>query len=98
MNTVQKFLQFNGKPLHFLAKNSICWIAIKPICEVLNIDYIQQFKNLKADEVLGPELCKHTIQVPDDQARSMVCIPERYVYGWLLSIRSESQELKQYKK
>jgi hypothetical protein len=27
----------------------------------------------------------------------MLCLPEKFVYGWLFSIRSESEELKIYK-
>ena len=28
----------------------------------------------------------------------MICLPEKYIYGWLLSINSSSQELRNYKK
>lgn len=38
------------------------------------------------------------MQVPGDQARKMVCLPEKYIYGWLISIQSSSQELIKYKR
>jgi len=96
--SIVKFLEFKGKTLLFIAKNGIYYIAIKPVCEVLNVDYIRQFKNLSEDPILGPALSKQTIQVPGDQARNMVCLPERYIYGWIFSIRSEAKELIDYKR
>lgn len=96
--SIERFLEFNGKTLLFLAKDGTFWIAIKPVCEALNVQYVQQFKNLKVDPILGPALCKHTMQVPGDQLRNMVCLPEYLVYGWIFSINSPSPELLEYKK
>jgi hypothetical protein len=42
----KKFLEFNGKNIYFLTINGIYWIAVKPICESLNIDDIKQRKIL----------------------------------------------------
>ena len=28
----------------------------------------------------------------------MVCLPERYIYGWIMAINSESEVLKEYQK
>ena len=92
------FLEFKGKNLLFLAKNGIYWIAVKPICEVLEVDYIRQFKNMKEDPILGPALSKQTMQVPNDQTRSLVCLPEHFIYGWVFSIKSQSPQLLEYKK
>lgn len=38
------------------------------------------------------------MQVPGDQARNMICLPEEYIYGWLFSINSDSPELLLYQK
>ena len=94
----EKFLEFNGKTLVFLAVNGTYWIAIKPVCEALNVQYVRQFKNINADPILGPALSKQTMQVPGDQARNMACLPEKFIYGWIFSIRSESSELLEYKR
>jgi len=94
---LENFLEFNGKTILFIDTNGVYWIAIKSICDALEVDYIQQFKNLKNDPILGPALCKHTIQPPFDQPRNMVCIPEKYVYGWIFQIRSDSPALLEYK-
>lgn len=94
----EQFLNFNGKNLILLSKDGIYWVAIKPICEVLNVEYTRQFKNLKNDEILASELAIQPIQVPGDQLRNYICLPEKYIYGWIFSINSESKELKEYKK
>ena len=94
---IKKFLEFNGKLIHFLSVDGQYWIAIKPICRALGVDYIQQFKNLKADTILSPVLCKHTMQAPDNQLRNYLCLPEFFVYGWIMGIQSEAPGLAAYK-
>lgn len=96
--SITKFLEFNGKNLIFLSVDGEYKIAIKPICEGVGVDYIQQFKNLKDDIMLGPKLCKHTILVPgNSQPRKYICLPEKYIYGYIFSIKSESEALIEYK-
>lgn len=96
-NSTKKFLQFNGKNVYFLSAAGVWWIAIKPICEALGVEYTRQFKNLKSDEILGPALAVQPMQVDKNQMRNYACLPEYYVYGWLFSIQSQSQQLQQYK-
>jgi hypothetical protein len=101
MNTHQKFLEFNGKNIVFLKVDGSYWIALKPICEALNIEYTRSFKNAKNDPILGPVLAKQPMQVSKNgknQVRNMTCIPEQFVYGWIFSLRSDSEELTQYKR
>jgi len=97
----EKFLQFNGKTIYFQNYDGQFWIAIKPLCEALNIDYYRSFKNAKNDPILGPALSNQTIQVFQNgffQGRKMTCIPEKYIYGWIFSLQSQSIELIEYKK
>lgn len=96
---INKFLEFNGRTIYYLDVNGTNWIAIKPICEVLGVNYNRQFQNLKEDEILLSEFAIQQMQLPGtSQRRSFVCLPEKFIYGWLFSIKSESQELKEYKK
>ena len=96
--SLEKFLEFNGKTLIFLSLNGTYWIAIKPICEALSIPFDRHIRNLKEDTILGPAASIQTLQVPNDQARKMVCLPEYLIYGWIFSIKSESKELLDYKR
>jgi len=94
----KKFLEFNGRNIFFIAKDGQYWVAIKPICEALNVDYIRQFKNLQTDNILSQLLSEQTMVAADNKFRKMVSLPEKFVYGWIFQIRSESPELLKYKR
>lgn len=40
---VEKFLEFNGKTIVLLAKDGIWWIAIRPVCEALGVQYVRDY-------------------------------------------------------
>ena len=94
---IKKFLEFNGKSIYFLAKDGQYWIALKPICDALNVDWRAQHKAILRSDILGPASSVQTMQVDEKQSREYACLPEFYVYGWLMQINSDSPELKQYK-
>ncbi len=95
---IKKFLEFNGKVINFVAIDGTYWISIKPICDALNIEYTRTFKNISEDEILGQLLAKQPMVGADFRLRKMVALPEKYIYGWLFSIRSGSQLLQEYKR
>lgn len=94
----KRFLDFNGTNINFLAKDGQYWVAVKPICEVLGIDFNRQFKNLKEDEILSLVLALQPIPDKRNRPQETLCLPEKYVYGWIFSINAQSEQLKQYKK
>ena len=96
-NSIKKFLEFNGKNVYFLSSNGIWWIAIKPICDALNVDYSRQLRTLKSDTILGQLWSLETIVAADGKLRKMVCLPEKFVYGWIFNIDSSSLKLHDYK-
>lgn len=97
MDTHRKFLEFNGKNIFFQNVDGEFWIAIKPICESLDLEYTRQFKNIKDDEILSQLLAEQPMVGADNRIRKMVSLPEKYIYGWLFSIRSKAPQLKEYK-
>lgn len=90
---IEKFLQFKGKRIVLLAKRSVWWIALKPICEALGVDYIRQFKKLKENRILSQLLSEQTIVAADGKLRKMVCLPESAIYGWIFQIESNAPEV-----
>ena len=94
---VKRFLEFDGKTILFIDVKGTYWISIFSICQVLNLDHSAQVKRIKRDPILGSEWSKQTVQVPFDQPRSLVCLPEKFIYGWLFSIQSDNPELQAYK-
>lgn len=96
-STVAKFLEFNGRRVFLLNADGTWWIAIKPICEALGLDWTRYFKNVKADRILSQLLAEQPIVAADGRQRKMVCLPERFIYGWLFTINSDSPALQDYR-
>lgn len=95
--SIKKFLEFNRKKIYFKSFDGQWWIAIKPICEALGVDYIRQFKNVKEDEILSRVLSNQTIHDASNRLQKMTCLPEFFIYGWIFQIQSNSKTLIEYK-
>jgi len=96
-NQIKKFLEFNGKTIYFLAVDGQYWIALKPICEALNVNWNRQFQNLKEDKNLCQQFAEQQMVAADGKLREMTSLPEFYIYGWIFQIQSDSEELAAYK-
>lgn len=48
------------------------------------------------NRILSQLPSKQVVVAADGRLREMLCLPEKYVYGWLFSINSESPELIEY--
>ncbi len=92
------FLKFNDQEIQTAYINGQYWIAIKPLCEAIGVDYIRQAKNIRTDEILSLLRSNQTLVASDQKKREMLCLPEMYIYGWLFSIRSKNAELTKYKR
>jgi hypothetical protein len=97
----RKYLIFNEVKIYFLDVEGIYWIAYKPIVDALGIDANRSHKNLIKHKIFGPACAIQPMQVSKNginQVRNMTCIPEKYVYGWLLSLNSENENLLEFQK
>jgi hypothetical protein len=84
----QKFLEFNGKTIYFISVDGQFWIALKPICEALGVDWKNQHGKLQnGTDIFGQLSSERGIVAADNRIRKMTCLEERYVYGWLFSIQ-----------
>jgi hypothetical protein len=92
----QNFLSFNEKTIYFKEVGNEYWIAIKPICEALDINYNRAYQNISEDKNLSQLFAKQQMVDTLGRAKEMICLPEKYIYGWLFSLRSKSEALKQY--
>ena len=73
------------------------YVAIRPICTALNINYKAQHKRISNDDLLSHLLSKQKTTGADEKRREMLCLPVIFVFGWIFSINSTSQNLNQYK-
>lgn len=62
------------------------YVPVKPICDALGIDFKSQYDKIKNDETLISTVVLSTIVAQDGKHRDMVCIPFKYVFGWLFTI------------
>lgn len=96
--TVEKFLRFNEKEILFRKIDGQYWVALKPICQALNVSFKRQHENLQ-----NPEHFLHGLSTDqgmvgsDGSERKMTSLPEFYFYGWLFEVNGKSAEYKQYK-
>jgi hypothetical protein len=96
--SISNFLQFNNTNVLFTSVEGVTYVAIKPICQALNLRYSAQLRRLKNDPLLGSEYSIWSIQVGQNQGRKYTCIPEKYIYGWLFSINSTNPDFLKFKK
>lgn len=89
-------VKFNEVNIPYTYVDGVCWLAVKPICEALGVDFDRQIRRLKGHRIFGPATAVQPLQVPGDQSRKMVCLSEEFIYGWLFSINSNSEQLVKY--
>ena len=98
MANLENFLEFNGRRLSVLSKDGEWWIAVKPICEAISVDFNAQHRRVKSYPILSGVSSNQTIHDASNRLQEMFCISEKYVYGWLFSIQSEKPELLEFKR
>lgn len=93
---IQKFLEFNGKTIFFVAADGQYWIALKQICEALNVNWKYQHDKLIKDKILGQLSRNIGMVAADGKLREMTSLPEFYVYGWIFKIESLAENIDSY--
>lgn len=101
MSTHEKFLEFKGNKMFFLNVDGNYWIALKPILDSLNLESDRYLKKTKRDAFFSGCLDTMSIQVENNgiiQGRNMVCLPEKFIYGWICFLNSDDKDLIEYKR
>lgn len=98
MKNLEKFLEFNGKRIAVLLADGTWWVAVKPICEALGVNYNRQFQNIKEDDILSGVFANQQTHDTSGRVQEMLCLPEKFIYGWVFSLRSDASGLVEYKK
>lgn len=100
MKKHEKFLEFNNNKIFFINHDGVYWIALKPILDSLKLESDRYLKKTKRDHFFGSRLDTLSVQVENNgiiQGRNMVCLPEKYIYGWICILNSDNKELDDYK-
>ena len=76
----------NGISLQVVADEREQLVAVKPVCEILGVDYPGQFTKLKEHPIYGSVIGLCPTTGADGKTYEMVCLPLRYFPSWLFSI------------
>jgi hypothetical protein len=61
-------------------------VPIKPICQALGVDFAGQKEKIEKDEILRSVVGLSPTTGADGKTYEMVCIPFKFVFGWLFTI------------
>jgi hypothetical protein len=96
MKNIERFLEFDGKRISILLADGNWWVAIKPICEALGVNYNRQAQNIRDHKKLSQLVAEQQLVAADGKLRKMLCLPEKVIYGWLFMINSDNEQLLEY--
>lgn len=85
-----KITRINGVEISAVMENGDCYLPIKPICEAIGVNFATQYAKIKEDKILSSTVALRTTVGGDGKDREMVCLPLKYVYGWLFTINPEN--------
>ncbi|WP_051227694.1 phage antirepressor N-terminal domain-containing protein [Oceanospirillum beijerinckii] len=97
-------VDFHGQPLSVIPKNNQLYVAMKPICENIGLQWRAQNQRIQRDEVLSSTACMMHAVAEDGKNRQLLCLPVEYLNGWLFGVDEKrvkpeiKQRLIQYKK
>jgi len=82
----QEIITINNQAIQCLHEENGVFIAIKPICEALGIDWPAQRRKLTDDRILSSVVVMMTTTGADGKQYEMVTLPLEYIFGWLFTI------------
>lgn len=86
MNTQVQTVPFNGQSVTAIEKNGKWYVAMKPICENIGLDWEAQRQKIKRNHVLNSVACIIKVTAEDSKNYEMTCLPLGFLSGWLLSV------------
>ena len=88
--TTTSIANINGITLQVVQNEREQLVAVKPVCEILGVNYTTQVEKLKAHPIFGSTIPLRGTVGADGKAREMLCIPLQFFPGWLFSINPEN--------
>lgn len=81
----QRTIAFYGDELAAIQTDRGIYVPVKPICEVLGIDWEGQRQRIMRDEVLHEGAC--ILKAPSAGGpQDMLCLPDDMLHGWLFGV------------
>lgn len=77
---------FNNQSLITIEQNGVHYVAMKPICENIGIQWESQYNRIRRDDVLNSVIFIMNMTGSDSKNYQMICLPIEYLNGWLFGI------------
>ena len=65
-------------------------IPIRPICELLGVQFESQLNKLKEHPSFGPTISPCDMVAADGRVRTMACLPAKKFFGWIYTINPKN--------
>ncbi len=89
--TIPETLTFNGTSIPIPQGYEVFYVPVKPICEIIDTDYLKQNSWLKQDEYFSQLYTTRYTVGADNKRRKMNCLPIIDVLTWVASISNHSK-------
>lgn len=76
----------NNIEIQSVEKDNEYYVPVRPICDALGIDVEGQRQRIERDEILSSVAFMTKATGGDKKEYEMLCLPIKYVFGWLFSI------------
>lgn len=84
-----QIIEFHGDELVAVEINGKPYVAVKPICEMIGLNWSGQFTRIKNDAILSKAVCQGQIPLVSNGQES-ICLPLDMIHGWLFSVSEKS--------
>lgn len=81
----------NGQSVQIVHHEGEVYVPIKPICEILGVNYTTQMEKIQNHPIFGSSTIplRGTVAA-DNKEREMIVMNLRFVFGWLFSINANN--------
>ncbi|MBN6711431.1 phage antirepressor N-terminal domain-containing protein [Haemophilus haemoglobinophilus] len=79
-------IQFHNQTLITFEQDNVQYVAMRPLCENIGLQWESQYNRIKRDEVLSSTMIIMITVAEDGKKREMICLPIEYLNGWLFGI------------
>ena len=85
MNQVQN-ISFHGQTVPVFIQNRQHYVAMRPICENIGIDWEAQRQKIQRNQILNSVACMIKATAADGKNYQTLCLPLEYLNGWLFGV------------
>ena len=88
MNQELQRINFYGSDLLTVERNGTLYVAMKPVCESIGVNWDSQRKKVMGHSILSSVAVIMTATGNDGKQYKMVMLPIKYIQGWLFMLDS----------